>query len=562
MKALLVILALLFFTLSGDAHAQARNAAFTNPNAVSNTSGNSKTGGVNTVVADPATIDAGETLVNVARRITVFFYNGFRGPVQIQELTLNADGNVRSKVMSDDCKTLKNLPVSDRCSIAIEITPSSPGPWSVELLLNHSGQGRIARAEVTGTTLGKADEKSEGLAISKKIAAPLDFGEVKVMVERAARTMLIENDSTEPLLISKIDLIADTDDLQLRDVGCKEGDELKPGESCPVTVMWAPQESGNVATDLLINHSGNLGFVVVPIRGKASSGDENVVAEGGKNGAPRKNTAQKQSRNASSNARGNKQQNEQETSRPSQQQLDSLPVQKADLPPQKLPETPLPQDIAKELTPIKSTSVLPQKKKKTTKQEETANAETPEEASAEEAEEDIVLPIMTLIGTIGSKAILGDEDGQSHVVSLGDKINIAGIDVELVQLESSRAVISMKGRREELRLRTAPSIMRTKTTEESGSDVGASAGGERSSSKKSSRKSSSSSSKASSSGAASGASSSRAVNTNTSGAGDGSAPASSSQSNSGAASSSDGAASSSTGVPSSMTVQDVLNMMN
>ncbi len=180
---------------AAPAMAQSRNAAFLDPASSAGAGGaGAKGGGPNTVVADPAQTDAGETLVNVARRVTVFFYNGFRSVVQLNELTINADGNVRSKVLSDDCKAIKALPPQARCSVVMEIVPGSPGPWSVELLLNHSGQGRIARAELVGTTLGKTDEKSEGLAVSKKIAAPIDFGAVHAGEESAARTMLIEND--------------------------------------------------------------------------------------------------------------------------------------------------------------------------------------------------------------------------------------------------------------------------------------------------------------------------------------------------------------------------------
>src|SRR5262249_39458191 len=134
---------------------------------------------------------------------------------------------------------------------------------------------------------GKTDEKAQGLAISKKIASPLDFGNVRVSEESVARTMLIENDSTEPLKISSIDLITrDDQGLRLRPVGCEEGDELKPGESCPLTVMWEPEYRGNIATDLIVRHSGGLGFVVVPIRGVATA-DEGKEGKGGGSAAPR-----------------------------------------------------------------------------------------------------------------------------------------------------------------------------------------------------------------------------------------------------------------------------------
>lgn len=430
--SLVCMAAIALAVASAPAYAQSRNASFVNPNTVAQKSADGKSASIsNTVVADPASIDAGETLVNVARRITVFFFNGFRNPVQINELTLNADGNVRSKVITDDCKGLKTLPVQDKCSVALEITPSSPGPWSVELLLNHSGTGRIARAEVNGTTLGKADEKSEGLAISKKIAAPLDFGTVMVNEEKAARTMLIENDSTVPLLISSIDLIASEDEgLSVRKMGCKEGDELKPGESCPITVMWEPTFRGNVATDLIVRHSGNLGFVVVPIRGAGSdgrTGKEEDVAD-------IKSGSDKPKRSSSSSLMPSGSGKLQLRSQPS---LEPLP----------LPKSAAKMDGSDEgVVPMKSSTVLPTKPPSV---EEMVEAEQAPAASA---------PQLMLIGTVGGRAILGDAQEQSYMVGLGEKVSIDGVDVELLQLDPTRVVVMAAGKRMNLTLRNKQTI--------------------------------------------------------------------------------------------------------
>lgn len=434
---LLYVLIIGLLCVALPASAQTRNASFVNPNSVTQKSADGKNGSLaNTVVADPASIDAGETLVNVARRITVFFYNGFRNPVQINDLTLNADGNVRSKVVTDDCKAIKTLPVQDKCSVALEITPSSPGPWSVELLLNHSGTGRITRAEVNGTTLGKADEKSEGLAISKKIAAPLDFGTVMVNEEKAARTMLIENDSTVSLLISSIDLIAsEGEGLTVRKMGCKEGEELKPGESCPITVMWEPMVRGNVATDLIVRHSGNLGFVVVPIRGSGSAGTDSKDDVADKSGKSKSH-----SNSASMVPRSSGEPLQIRSAQPS---LDSLPLPSRS------------DDGDATIAPLKSSAVSPQRKPPSTK--DIAKAE---EGPVTEA------PEIMLIGTVGGRAILSDAQDQTYMVGLGEKVSVGGEDIELLQLDPTRAVVMAAGHRMNLTLRNKQTIS-PKSTERS-----------------------------------------------------------------------------------------------
>ena len=64
--------------------------------------------------------------------------------------------------------------------------------------------------------------------------------------------------------------------------------ELAPGASCPVTLLWTPKNNGPVSTDLIIRHSGRMGFAVIPVRGVAKGGAVEAAsssAGGGKNEA-------------------------------------------------------------------------------------------------------------------------------------------------------------------------------------------------------------------------------------------------------------------------------------
>ena len=421
------------------AHAQ-RNASFVNPaSAPSAKAGDKNTNQPQTLVAEPATVDAGETLVNIARHATVFFSNNFRSPITVNSLTVNADGHVRTRIVSDDCKDIKQLPVNDRCAIGIEVTPASPGPWTVELLVNHSGQGRIARAEIIGTTLGKADEKSEGLAISKKIAPPLDFGELKATKEASVRTMLIENDSNQELVIDKIDLISATaDGLSLREKGCKEDDHLKPGESCPISVIWEPVTGGNLATDLIVRHNGNLGFVIVPIRGKSAlpeGAKETDVASRGKSGREGASTG-------------------------------SVPT-----------ATSADMAVAQALPPLQAGSLLPGRATapppapaNVSSDGKTSTASAPEKASATAAP--VAAAQLSLIGTVGGRAILGGASGETMMIGLGETISLDGLEVALLQLEPNRAVVTLNGTRRELGLRNQNSYMlRNSATSSTGGTV-------------------------------------------------------------------------------------------
>ena len=139
--------------------------------------------------------------------------------------------------------------------------------------MTHNGAGRITRARLVGKTSGSAsgENKSTGLAVNVKETKPIDFGEVIVGDGKTVRSTLMINDSSETITIYSIDVIEADNGLQRIDQGCDVDMELPPGASCPVTLLWVPKSNGPVSTDLIIRHSGKLGFAVIPIRGSAKN---------------------------------------------------------------------------------------------------------------------------------------------------------------------------------------------------------------------------------------------------------------------------------------------------
>jgi len=245
--------------------AMARDAAFMQP-------GSSKAGDDDEAVkVEPKSeVEVGDTSIHMTRRTTLFFVNESNAPVQVEKMVVNSDTNVEATISNDDCSKQGSIAPQSRCSVEVSVTPSASGAWTVEALMTHNGAGRIARAKLTGkTTGGGVDEKKEsGLAISPpKDATNVDFGDIEVN-GKAARSALMVNDSPDPISLYSIDVIEADNDLKVMDSGCTVDMELKPGESCPVTIVWTPTEQSQVSTDLIIRHSGRKGFAVVPIRGK------------------------------------------------------------------------------------------------------------------------------------------------------------------------------------------------------------------------------------------------------------------------------------------------------
>lgn len=273
MKLRISLLAAVFVigVIGGIPVAQAaRDAAFVNPNLVRNNSGDDNSA----IVIEPKSeIDLAETPLNVARRTTLFFINTTPLEIAVESVTTNGDGNVRAAIISDDCTKEGKILPNSRCSVVSEITAIAPGSWSAEVLLTHNSTGRIAKARIFGKggNVG-ADKKPQGLMISKQDSQQvIDFDNVKVGDSKAVRSAVMVNDSPEAVKIQSIDLIAAENGLERLDQGCVVDKELKPGEGCPITVTWQPEKAGQISTDLILRHTGILGFLVIPVRGEAQA---------------------------------------------------------------------------------------------------------------------------------------------------------------------------------------------------------------------------------------------------------------------------------------------------
>ncbi len=243
----------------------ARDAAFVEPGTLAGGKGTS----ADALIADPKTFEAGESTVGIMRRVSLFFVNTGSAPVNIAELIATGDGNVKVETENSDCTAGNKVTGFSRCTVALSVTPTSAGAWSVEILAKHDGVGRIARALVTGRAVNdaKSATRAEGLNLSSRDMKPLDFGDVDIAGAPAVRTALMVNDSPETITIKAIDLIAVDKGLERLTTGCEVDQELKPDASCPITLKWQPQEKGNIATDLIMRHTGKIGFTVIPVRG-------------------------------------------------------------------------------------------------------------------------------------------------------------------------------------------------------------------------------------------------------------------------------------------------------
>lgn len=261
-----VLCRLLLLLLLVTPAALARDAAFIEPGTATGKGSSNEA-----LVADPKIFEAGESTVGIGRRVSLFFVNVGVAPLTLDDVSVTGDGNVTVQHEDGDCRSGTKVASASRCTVALNVTPTSAGGWSVEILARHDGVGRIARALVKGKAVqdAKSATRGEGLNLSSRDIKPLEFGDVAIGGAPAVRTVLMVNDSPEPLVIKAIDLIMVDEQLERLLTGCATDLELKPDASCPITLKWKPHAKGNIATDLIIRHTGKTGFTVIPVRGQA-----------------------------------------------------------------------------------------------------------------------------------------------------------------------------------------------------------------------------------------------------------------------------------------------------
>ncbi len=250
-----------------------REAAFVDPRASASKKDGETSGAI--IVEPRDDIDLGENVSGIVRRVTLFFVNVSAAPVAVTNVSITGDGDIKTSLVDDECTPSGKIDVGGRCLVTVEVVPGSPGGWSADLMMVHKGNGQVAHAHIHGKVSGNssAERRETGLLLSTKDAKPIDFGNINTEDGKVTRSILMVNDSAEPITLVSIDLIAAENGLEMMSQGCQKGLELKPGESCPITLLWNPTSRGIIATDLIIRHTGKIGFAVIPVRGVAKGGD-------------------------------------------------------------------------------------------------------------------------------------------------------------------------------------------------------------------------------------------------------------------------------------------------
>lgn len=211
------------------------------------------------VTVVPATLEyssqkVGTTSAPGAFRLT----NGGNSPLTIQALELTGANKGDFAAAGESCTAAKIAPGGD-CSIEVVFKPSSRGTRSASLVVTTDAQP-TPRQTIALTGVGAAP-------IPRATPAGLVFDDVIGMQQ----TVIISNAGDASLIFRSVVIASGPDDAQgaqkftIDSTTCDAGVELRPGETCSVTVERAASTlAGCHYADLVIEHDGSRYHV--PIR--------------------------------------------------------------------------------------------------------------------------------------------------------------------------------------------------------------------------------------------------------------------------------------------------------
>jgi hypothetical protein len=189
----------------------------------------------------------------------VVFRNSGGSPARIEELAVAGADPGAFTVAQDRCRGVELGP-GERCAVGVLFRARQEGLQRARLELRSPDLEEPARVALAGA----------GAAARVRVSPrELAFGEVRLGAA-AERQVTVANSGRAPVLIRSFAASGPAArELAVAADGCPEGVPLGPGESCEVTVRFAPVEEGELDATLMIRHGGPNGVEEVVLRGTA-----------------------------------------------------------------------------------------------------------------------------------------------------------------------------------------------------------------------------------------------------------------------------------------------------
>jgi DNA polymerase III delta prime subunit len=212
------------------------------------------------LVLDQTSIKFGEQLVNSSpqtKQVTVT--NEGPEAVSINGMALRPP--VPDFAFRDNTCIGKPLRPGDTCRISVDFKPDSVGPVKADAVISETASGKRHVFAVSG--IGKA---GPGPAV-RLDQESLDFGPVIVGRESKA-TVVLSNPGSLPLIVTHLAIAPQLQDFIVASDCVGAGKEVRPGQSCQLTVSFTPTAVGLRSAKLLISDNATGGpNQTIPLKG-------------------------------------------------------------------------------------------------------------------------------------------------------------------------------------------------------------------------------------------------------------------------------------------------------
>ena len=158
----------------------------------------------------------------------------------------------------DSCSG-QTLPPGQDCNVSIRFQPSTAGSFNDSVTI--PSNDTTASVNVSGSAVAESNDPQ--LSVSP---ATLDFGDVNVN-NNSTLTVTLNNSGSADLTISNI--ITPDAPFSIASQTCTEGATLTPGNSCGITVSFAPTQIGSASDTLRVETNGGSDDIALTGNGTA-----------------------------------------------------------------------------------------------------------------------------------------------------------------------------------------------------------------------------------------------------------------------------------------------------
>lgn len=214
-----------------------------------------------------SSINGGSVPIGSTAQIVVLFRNEGAQDVETGLINLYPSSNITAEISLNQCAT--GLSSGAECAVAISVKGLQSGAWRLEMLMRHSGRTRLVTATVTGNVEAGSDSSDRLASDIEMIPSEIDFGSLgssQTMIE----SVILRNITSMVINIEDVVMNAAESSGYTVETDCNE---LKAGQACIATIVWAPKRTGPATGVLIVNHDGPTAVSSVMVEGEYSPDD-------------------------------------------------------------------------------------------------------------------------------------------------------------------------------------------------------------------------------------------------------------------------------------------------